>query len=794
MNIRIITLTGLAGLVLGLDTANAQNSQPVPNRQPSQAQVAPAANSIIQGVDDEPTVLEPISVIAERARRQLLDVPATITVISDKELQTHIVRDIDDLTRYEPGITVSRQTSATDPFGSYGGFTVRGVGGNRIQMRVDGTRIIDGNTDGTRNFVDMPFLKSVEIIRGPASALYGTDAVGGLVEFTTKDPSDILKEGRNWGAELDTSFDSYNNAVITTAMGAWRVSPNLELMLGYSHKWANEGKLSNARADGGRYGCPRSVQYGAIDCGGLNPLDEDTNNLIAKLVWKPTEALELKLTGEILDRDTDADILYNVGPVNLPTAANPNPALNPFIHSYTANQHLTRYRLSLDGLWRPEYSFADQVKWNLSWSPQRREVESNEDRTLANGNRQYQNNITQFGQEFFQANVQVNSSFKWGASDHKVVWGLDGEHGYTDYYRYRTTNVFTPAGLPVSSVSGVPYTWNFADSDTNRLDGYIQDEISLLDGRLLVTPALRYSWNQVTPKPDTDYTPVPGYELRERIESKLTKKLGVIYKLNETYSVFGLYAEGFRMPNAEQLFTGSSSGAPSGNLVPAPNLRPESVRSFEAGVRGRFDWGYFTFSAFHADYKDFIANFEPIPANPGPGDDYTWANRARVRLTGVDGTAEVQWNENWASRFTLAYQYGNQKNTRSSPWTPFNGASPLTAVASLRWRKPEQGLEVEAVGTFASGVTRASGPTIFKPGPYAVFDLFGSWKPTENITLRAGVLNIADTRYFRWPMPNTYNKTVAPSGTCSGSVACSNPLELQTAAGRTFKLGANITF
>lgn len=92
------------------------------------------------------------------------------------------------------------------------------------------------------------------------------------------------------------------------------------------------------------------------------------------------------------------------------------------------------------------------------------------------------------------------------------------------------------------------------------------------------------------------------------------------------------------------------------------------------------------------------------------------------------------------------------------------------------------------IGTFASKVSRASAPDVFKPGGYAVFDLLGSWKPSENITLRAGIFNIADTRYFRWPMPTTYSRTA------SSNVAFSNPLELQTAAGRTFRLGANITF
>lgn len=69
-----------------------------------------------------------------------------------------MVRDVQDLVRYGPGITVAKTTAGTDPFGNLAGFTLRGVSNNRVQMLIDGTRVIESIVDGNR--VNMANLKS----------------------------------------------------------------------------------------------------------------------------------------------------------------------------------------------------------------------------------------------------------------------------------------------------------------------------------------------------------------------------------------------------------------------------------------------------------------------------------------------------------------------------------------------------------------------------------------------------------------------------------------------------------
>ncbi|MEQ9126235.1 MAG: TonB-dependent receptor, partial [Alphaproteobacteria bacterium] len=79
-------------------------------------------------------------------------------------------------------------------------------------------------------------------------------------------------------------------------------------------------------------------------------------------------------------------------------------------------------------------------------------------------------------------------------------------------------------------------------------------------------------------------------------------------------------------------------------------------------------------------------------------------------------------------------------------------------------------------------------PALFRPDGYAVFDAYASYDLTETVRLTAAVLNVTNERYFEWPLPNAFENSV------SDAVARSNPLELQTQPGRTFRVGIDVLF
>ncbi|MBX9875748.1 MAG: TonB-dependent receptor, partial [Beijerinckiaceae bacterium] len=218
-------------------------------------------------------------------------------------------------------------------------------------------------------------------------------------------------------------------------------------------------------------------------------------------------------------------------------------------------------------------------------------------------------------------------------------------------------------------------------------------------------------------------------------------------------------------------------------LIPNPDLRPESVRSYEAGVRGQFAEGWFSVGVFHARYKDFIQSLYQIPGTV----DYTYRNVSQVQISGIEASAEYRLHERWLLNASLSYQYADQRVTVGAAKTPVD-VNPFKAVTGVKYLMPEYGLEAEVIGTFAGGANRASTTDTFKQGGYTVFDAYLNWKPTSFVTLRGGVENIFDRRYFANLVGGSYAKTA------STSVAAANPLELQTAPGRTFKLAASVEF
>ncbi|MDP1086218.1 TonB-dependent receptor plug domain-containing protein, partial [Klebsiella pneumoniae] len=89
---------------------------------------------------------------------------------------------------YEPGVSVGGAGTRS----GNAGFNIRGIDGDRILTQVDGVEVPDHFSNGPyaqtrRNYVDPEIVKRVEIRRGPASALYGSSAIGGAVSYFTLD-------------------------------------------------------------------------------------------------------------------------------------------------------------------------------------------------------------------------------------------------------------------------------------------------------------------------------------------------------------------------------------------------------------------------------------------------------------------------------------------------------------------------------------------------------------------------------------------------------------------------------
>ena len=161
--------------------------------------------------------LEVIVVSGSRTEKPLKDVAASISVITSDEIEKQVVTDMSQLFLYDPSIQV------TGRVGGAQNIQVRGMGSDRILMIKDGMRMNEGyganglNDIVGRGFIDTDTLKQVEVAKGAASSLYGSDALGGIVVFTTKDASDYLQDGEQFGGRVKLGYSDLDDQ---TSLGA----------------------------------------------------------------------------------------------------------------------------------------------------------------------------------------------------------------------------------------------------------------------------------------------------------------------------------------------------------------------------------------------------------------------------------------------------------------------------------------------------------------------------------------------------------------------------------------------
>ena len=275
------------------------------------AMTVPAMPALAQ--DGDPLVpVDPrntITVTATRTPQKIEDVPVTVSVITDRQIADQLASDVKDLVRFEPGVSVRRAPSrfgaAQGVTGRDGnaGFNIRGLEGNRVLIQVDGVRVPDGfdfgaQSAGRGDYVDVGLVKSVEILRGPASALYGSDGLAGAVSFVTSDPADFLKKGDIAGlarAAYDSADDQFSEtAILAGRSGQWSA------MVAYTRRDGHE--LDNK----GSINAPNATRTTP------NPQDTRSNAVLGKLVWDPNEQHRIRLTFDHLDSHVATNVLSGI--------------------------------------------------------------------------------------------------------------------------------------------------------------------------------------------------------------------------------------------------------------------------------------------------------------------------------------------------------------------------------------------------------------------------------------------------------------------------------------------------
>lgn len=770
-------------------------SRRLPTRRPLVAAVATALAAVaLPAFADQ--LLGATVVTATRSEAVADDLPVTVTAVTREQMDRRPVIDEADLFRDDPDVAMARDLrrhGATR-------VNIRGIEDNRVVQTVDGVRMDDYyDKSGPTNYVTnnplgvMPdFLRQVEIVRGPASSLYGSDALGGVVGYLTLNPEDILRRDASSGARIKSAWTGANDGLTGTVLGAWR-SDTVELLLGWSQIRSKE--LETKGTDGS-FGPNRTE---------ANKLDTDDRGGIAKVILKPAAGHRLTATVDGRIQQTDSDIRRQAWEYNT-------------VRKMVGDDETSRLRASLEYEHKPTDAFYDRLMARLSH--QRSKTENNNfqqrgpARYLFNGSgcsaesntqavylpimptdlRGWLNATCDMRQNFQMEqtqtafSLQLESAFSLAGASHLLTYGADLRRQEVETMRDGTitlTNNPTPIVGPLIPPSPIPgitpaippaagtVTKNsagevyplrdFPNGTTSTFGIFMQDEVSLLNDRLTLTPGIRYDWTQL--KPEVDALTAVAQSVSTQEYSRVSPKLGWQWKFTPAVSTYGQLASGFRAPNYNEV-NGSFRNTTYGyGITPNPNLKPETSIGLELGLRAQGEKMRGQVSVFDNRYQDFIeSGYLTCPANPAciPGlatGTLQYNNLSKVRIYGAEVRGSWNFAPGWQADGAIAYAHGTDTDRNK----PLNSVEPLRASFGVGYAEDTWGAEgrLRAAGKKTriddSGLTTPrSGPQAnmrqyyYRTPSYGVFDLAAWIKPGRDTRVTIAVNNVFDKKYWVW--------------------------------------------
>lgn len=697
---------------------------------------------------DDGTPLRPTVVTANRHEADIDAVNATVTSINRDTLDKRLPVDDADLFRDEPDVSMSRDLrrhGATR-------VNIRGIEDNRVIQIVDGVRQPDyfnggGPTNYTMSAPSAPmpdFLRQVEIVRGPASSLYGSDAIGGVVGYLTLNPADIARGDKKQGVRLRGTYYGASDTLSGSVVGAWR-SEMVDVLLGYAQ--ANGSETDNQGKEK-TFGPTRSAP---------NPSETADRGALAKFILRPLAGHKLTLALEGREQEAQTEIKRI-------------PASLSRITAMSGDDETRRGRISLEYEHTASSLFYDRLIARIY----------HQDATTDNINRQRRSNTTysaatgcsasragaascdieqhfSFDQRTSGFGLQLESAFQLGATSHLLTYGVDLMRQRIETLRDgRVENVAT--GAVTYSLAGESYPLrDFANGVTDTVGIFAQDEISLLAGRLALTPGIRYDHTRLRPEVDAlaqQVLTIIGREAVKQEHGHLSPKLGGQWKFDERWSLFGQVASGFRAPNYNEVNGAFRNAAQIYATSPNPDLKPETSVGVELGMRLASGALRAQATVFDNRYKNFIENVRlNCPADPScisiGGVDYTTymsKNLSNVRIYGAEFRGAWDFAPNWRVDGAVAYAHG--ENTDSG--APLNSVEPLRLSLGLGYDVGQWGGEWRLRAAAGKNRIDQSSNRYFRTPGYGVSDLAAWVRPTANTRLVVALNNVFDQKHWLW--------------------------------------------
>ena len=754
----------------------------------SYVQVSPRNVVLQRQQRSEVLQLQPQTVTATRQARAIDEVPVTVSVQDRSDLDRDNVNSIKDLVRNEPGVSVGGAGQRA----GITGYNIRGIDGDRVLTQVDGVDIPNSFFNGPyaqthRNYVDPEIVKRVEILRGPASALYGSSAIGGAVSYFTLDADDIIKEGRDSGARLKTGYSSADDSWLTSGTVAGRLDQFDALL----HLSQRNGHETESYGNDGGIGLDRTE---------ANPEDVRTTNVLAKLGWNYNDTDRLQLTYEKYKDDRDTNQLSAVGgPYNAGSGFN-------YYESREGNDTITRERFGLEHSLALDSLLADNLKWSLNYQLAKTDqstVEHYVPKSFFTGAAtrdvmRYRD--TTYKDRLWVLDAQLDKAFALGETDHLLTYGATFKHeevtglrtGYGVCLQALSSSCPSVGAISTSTSDTLTPQSDFPDPTIKTYSLFAQDEIRWNQWTFL--PGLRYDYTRMSPELTDEFlatitsSGVTEYNDDDKTWHRVSPKFGLTYSFDDNYTWFGQYAEGFRTPTAKALYGRFENLAGGYTVEPNPDLDPEKSRGVETGLRGRFDEGSFDIALFYNKYRDFIDENAITPGYSST--TFQSQNIAHASIRGVEVKGRLNLDSFGAlpglyTQGSIAYARGRNDDSGE----PLNSINPLTGVFGLGYDQDNFGgllswtLVKEKTRIDESSLNIPDGTTSqFATPGFGILDLTGYYKVSDDLTLNAGLYNLTDKKYWLWDDVRGYDSV--------GEASVTSPANLDrlTQPGRNFSV------
>lgn len=542
---------------------------------------------------DEPqpvsSFFEETTVTATGSKRDVFEVATPVTVIREEEIQRKQPENAADLLREQPGMDVNGVgPNQQRP-------VIRGQRGLRVLFLENGLRMNNARrqTDfgEITGLVDLESVSTVEVVRGPSSVLYGSDAIGGVLNLVSREP--MFAAGSHLSGFAEGRYNSAGD-LGGASIGVNGSYQKLIFQLGGSLRQADDYE-----APAGRFGAIRLQDEVTVTDTGV-----EDNSFWGSVSWALSERDTLRLRFNTYQADQTG--------FGFVDAAAYGGDEDFFIRILYPEQSFERFTASYFG--SPlQTIWADSTNVQLYFQNNERELVNDIDI-----------NIGPVGPGFPDSSVEADTrNFTdldtWGfradavkataSARHIFTYGVEGyrdESFNTDFSRTRTT-IRTPRGSNVSETTDAIAN---APNATNTSFGlFAQDEISMTD-RLRLTAGVRY--HQVATRAET----TPGWSIAglDFDDDNIVGSLTATYQVTEYLNLLGSLGTAFRAPNIiERLFNGPTpEGA--GFQILNPALSSETSENWDVGLKYRRWNAFMEAVVFRNDISDGIIQHFLTPA------------------------------------------------------------------------------------------------------------------------------------------------------------------------------------